>query len=122
MRSTIPLDEHLGEAVAGKRKNTRRMHKLRDEFFDQGKRLAASDDPDKRAAARCWLCKQDIDYDVEPGSTEDSHNLDHYYPVDDYPELQEDPTNFRHSHRRCNGTRGKRTPSVGLGEQVPEWW
>lgn len=104
--------------MAGKRVNSRNMDKLRREFFEEGKALAEAGDPE----ADCWLCHTEIDYDVNPGSTEDSHNLDHFYPVDDYPELQEDWDNFRHSHRRCNESRGKRMPSEGLGEMVPDWY
>lgn len=104
----------------GKRKNTRRMHKLRDEFYLEGKRLDA--DPATRDRSLCWLDGQRIDYDAAPGTTPDSHTLDHVKPVEDYPELQEDPTNFRHAHFDCNSSRGKRTPSAGLGEPAPAWW
>lgn len=106
--------------MAGKRKNTRRMHKLRDEFFDEGKRLDA--DPETREKANCWRCKERIDYTVGAGTTPDSHNLGHYFSVEDHPELQEDPSNFRHEHRLCNESAGNRTHSLGLGEQVPAWW
>lgn len=105
---------------AGKRKNTRRMTKLREEFFVEGKRLDA--DPATRDEALCWLCRGRIDYVAQAGSTPDSHNLDHYHAVDDRPDLEEDPDNFRHSHAGCNLARGKRTPSPGLGAQVPAWW
>lgn len=100
------------------RTNTRRDHQLRDEFFAAGKAFAAANDPE----ANCWLCKEPIDYTVGAGTTPDSHELDHYFSVADYPELQQDPTNFRHSHKLCNGTRGKDAPSLGLGEAVPDWW
>lgn len=107
------------------RTNSRRMHKLRAEFFAEGARLDA--DPDTRALADCWLCPPGegarIDYVAAPSSTPDSHNLDHFYPVDDYPELQEDPDNFRHAHFDCNARRGKRAPSAGgLGAPMPQWW
>ncbi len=104
------------------RTNTRRMHKLRDEFFAEGARLDA--DPDTRELASCWLCTDRIDYIASPGTTPDSHTLDHYYAVDDYPELQEDPDNFRHAHFDCNSRRGKRAPTTaaGLGTPMPQWW
>lgn len=102
----------------GARKSTRLMNKLRAEFFAQGKRLDAAGDP----AANCWLCKQPVDYDVAPGTTPESHNLDHYHTVDEHPELQEDPTNFRHAHRECNQVRSNKTPTAGLGEAVADWW
>ncbi len=100
------------------RTNTRNMHRLRDAFFEEGRRLDAEGD----SSANCWMDGQRIDYSAAPGSTPDSHNLDHYFSVADHPELQEDPTNFRHAHTLCNGTRGKDGPSLGLGEAVPDWW
>lgn len=106
--------------MPGKRVDSRRMKRLRSEFFEDGKRLDA--DPDTRDRANCWLCRTRIDYTVPPGSTPDSHNMDHYVTVDERPDLQEDPSNFRHSHASCNEARGKRAPSPGLGEPVPAWW
>lgn len=100
------------------RTNTREDHRLRDAFFEEGKQLDAAGDPE----ANCWICRQPIDYVAAPHSTPDSHNLDHFKSVRDYPELQHDPTNFRHSHRKCNRDRGADAPSLGLGEPVPDWW
>jgi hypothetical protein len=100
------------------RTNTRRMHQLRDDFYAEGKRLDAKGDP----AANCWRCHTPIDYDVAPHTTPESHNLGHYKSVDDYPELQEDPTNFRHEHRTCNLTAGKSMHTAGLGASPPDWW
>ena len=51
-----------------------------------------------------------------------SHELDHYYPVRDYPDLQDDPAGFRHSHRKCNRERGAGQPKLGLGDVIPAWW
>ena len=102
------------------RVDTRRMKRLRAEFFAEGSRQDA--DEATRHLANCWLCKQRIDYTVDPHTTPDSHNLDHYHTVNDNPELQEDPTNFRHSHMLCNGHRNKNAPSAGLGESVSDWW
>jgi hypothetical protein len=104
------------------RTNTRSDHKLRDEFFAEGKAQSESDDPDIRALSDCWLCRSAIDYIAAPSSTPDSHNLDHYYPVSTHPELQGDPAGFRHSHFSCNTSRGAKTPSAGLGEPVADWW
>lgn len=100
------------------RTNTRRMHALRAEFFEQGKQLAAKGDP----AANCWLCGLPVDYDVAPNTTPDSHNLDHVHPVSQRPDLQEDPDGWRHAHRQCNQSRGNRNPSAGLGAPVDNWW
>ncbi len=106
--------------AGGLRTDTRRMHKLRTEFFLEGKRLDA--DPKTRDQANCWICHGRIDYDADPGSTDDSHNLDHFKSVRDFPDLQEDPTGFRHAHRSCNIAHGADAPVMGLGEQMPEWW
>lgn len=102
------------------RVNTRRMNALRDVFFEEGRRLDA--DPATRDQAVCWICRGRIDYDAEPGTTEESHELDHYYPVAERPDLQEDPAGFRHSHRLCNRQRGRRPPAGDLGDEVPKWW
>jgi 5-methylcytosine-specific restriction endonuclease McrA len=104
------------------RTNTRRMHVGRQEFFEQGRADSQSADPEVRALSDCWLCHSPIDYVADPHSTPDSHNLDHFKPVRDYPELQEDPSNWKHSHRACNQSRGADTPSLGLGEPMPDWW
>lgn len=104
------------------RTNTRRMHTLRDEFFEEGRTHSRSDDPEVRVLSDCWLCRSAIDYVADPHSTQDSHNLDHYFTVHDRPDLQEDWSNFRHAHMACNLSRGKSTPTAGLGETVPDWW
>lgn len=102
------------------RVNSRRMRILREQFFQQGK--AQDADPVTRAKANCWLCNMRIDYDAQPGTTDASHELDHYYPVSTHPQLQEDPANFRHSHRKCNQIRGNKTASGGLGDTVADWY
>lgn len=94
------------------RTNTRRMHKLRAEFFARG----------KREQAPCARCRQPIDYTVPPHTTDDSHNLGHIRSVEQFPELQEDPSNFQHEHRSCNLAAGSRVQSGGLGVEVPAWW
>ena len=104
--------------MAAVRTNTRRMHKLRDDFFAEGKALDASGDP----RANCWRCTLRIDYDAEPNSTPDSHNYGHYRSVRDFPELQEDPDNARHEHALCNQSAGAEMHELGLGEPVPDWW
>ena len=96
------------------------MHALRTEFFEDGRRLDA--DPETRARSVCWICQQRIDYDAAPGTTPQSHELDHVRPVAQFPELQEDPSNFAHSHRACNGARSTGAPRGDLGDEVPQWW
>ena len=73
-------------------------------------------------AADCWICHKRIDYHAEPGTTDLSHELDHYYPVSLYPDLQDDPANFRHAHRKCNRERGNGQPKLDLGDVIPAWW
>lgn len=89
------------------RTNTRRMHKLRDEYKPE---CAAEDLP-------CWLCGLPIDYEApfDDYANDDRFQLDHFYPVSTHPELQEDPTNFRPSHAGCNRDRGNGAPTLGLG-------
>lgn len=102
------------------RQNSRRMRALRDEFFEAGRSQDA--DPETRHLSVCWLCKERIDYMVGQGETSDAHHLDHYVTVKDRPDLIEDPSNFRHAHKRCNLHRGTRAPSAGLGKAVGDWW
>jgi hypothetical protein len=91
------------------RKETTRMHRLRTEY-----RLLceATDEP-------CWLCGGRIDYLLRDG--DDGFELDHYYPVSLYPDLQEDAAGFRPSHRSCNRHRGNRAPTPRLGNTSRPW-
>lgn len=109
----------LGPGVVKARTDSRRMHDLRQQFFEEGKRLDAEGDPE----ANCHICRGRIDYDAGAGTTPESHNLDHYYAYSTHPELYEDWDNFRHSHDLCNKTRGNGAiDGGGLGELVPDWW
>ncbi|NMW65997.1 hypothetical protein HHJ78_10925 [Mobiluncus mulieris] len=94
------------------RTTTRIFRKASAAFLTQG----------RQDNAPCWLCGQPIDYNAKPGTTPDSHNLDHYYPVSTNPELQHDPSNFRHAHKQCNEQRGNRRPHANLGQNPPAWW
>lgn len=97
---------------------TRRMHRLREEFFRTGQAARCC------GSARCeLLAVQSRDRLCRSGRLNaGSHNIDYCHPVATHPELQEDPSNFRHPHTLCNGQRGKNAPSPGLGEAVPDWW
>ena len=88
--------------MSSNRTHNRAFEKAKQAFFEEGKRLDSEGSP----AADCWICHKRIDYSVPPGTTDASHELDHYYPVRDYPDLQDDPAGFRHSHRKCNRERG----------------
>ena len=102
------------------RVNTRRMRQLRRDFFEEGRRLDA--DPQTRDQSACWLCGQRIDYDAAPGTTDDSHELDHVVPVSAAPDMQEEPSNFRHAHRRCNAARSNKVPVGALANRPRPWW
>ena len=102
--------------MSSNRTHNRAFEKAKQAFFEEGKRLDSEGSP----AADCWICHKRIDYSVPPGTTDASHELDHYYPVRDYPDLQDDPAGFRHSHRKCN--RGAGQPKLGLGDVIPAWW
>lgn len=98
--------------MASKRTEPSSFTKARRTFFNQG----------KEQNAPCWLCGQPIDYEAGQGTTADSHELDHYHPVSTHPELQHDPSNFRHAHKQCNRQRSNKRPLADLGERVAKWW
>lgn len=91
--------------------NSRNMRKVTAEFFVQ---CRAADEP-------CWLCHMAIDYEVEPNSTDQSFNRDHYYPASTHPEHYEDPANFRASHALCNRMRSNNAPRSPLGILSRDW-
>lgn len=94
-----------------KRQNTRNMQKQKALFRAA---CEAADEP-------CWMDGQSIDYSVPSGTTVDSFELDHFYPVSTHPELQEDPANFRASHMLCNRNRGNGPPAPSLGSVSRNW-
>lgn len=98
--------------MAKARVSTRAFQKARDRFFAEG----------LKDGAPCWLCGQPIDYAAQPGTTDDSHELDHYVPVSVDPSLQYDPGNFRHAHRVCNILRGASPPKLSLGLHSRRWY
>lgn len=93
------------------RKGGRQFEKDRKEFFARC----------KREHAACWLCGMPIDYDAEPNTSDDSFNLDHFYPVTKRPDLQHDPAGFRPSHAQCNNLRGNRDPATPIGQLSRHW-
>ena len=101
-----------------RRPHSRRLEQDKQAFFQDGKRLDEAGD----TAANCWICGKRIDYTAAPSSTDMSHELDHYYPFSIYPELHDDPANFRHSHRKCNRERGNGQPKANLGDVIADWW
>lgn len=58
----------------------------------------------------CWLCPQPIDYTLKWPHPE-SFTVDHAKPVSKFPELADDPLNFRPAHLVCNQMRGTTTPT-----------
>lgn len=68
----------------------------------------------------CWLCGQPISYEL-PKEHPEAFNFDHAYPVDQRPDLAEDPANFRPSHKHCNERRGNKEPFIDLGIPSENW-
>ncbi len=100
--------------MAGERKTTRRFVKDRDAFKAECK--------DRRDP--CWLCGMShIDYDAphDDYKNDDRFQLDHFYPVSTFPELQHDPTNFRPSAAGCNRERSNGSPRPPLGTLSRKW-
>ena len=62
--------------MSSNRTHNRAFEKAKQAFFEEGKRLDSEGSP----AADCWICHKRIDYSVPPGTTDASHELDHYYP------------------------------------------
>lgn len=52
----------------------------------------------------CWLCLEVIDLELHHYNRL-SFELDHMYPVSEYPHLANDPQFFRPSHKKCNASR-----------------
>lgn len=78
----------------------------------------------KAENAACWLCEMThIDYEAphDDYKNDDRFQLDHFYPVADYPELQHDPTNFRPSAAGCNNRRSNGPPRPPLGTLSRQW-
>ena len=95
-----------------KHSSSRFMKASRTAFFRHG----------AETSAPCWICGQAIDYDATPNTTDDSHSLDHYRPVSLFPDLEEDPSNYRHSHTSCNRKRGNKMPTGEIGKQSRIWY
>lgn len=89
---------------------SRRYSLLRGRFRDKCEKVKAP----------CHLCGQPIDYSIPSGDPM-AWECDHFYPVEDYPELFEDPANFRPSHKDCNGSRGRDEVKPTLGTPSREW-
>lgn len=100
-----------------KHTTSRRFKKLRAQFRLEG----------ERTDARCWICRQPIDYNIpriDPYSGKlnwEAWELDHLYPQSTHPELAEDPGNFRHSHSRCNNDRGNAAPQLRIRKPSRQW-
>ena len=90
---------------------TRRYMKLRKVFLAECEAVNAP----------CWLCGQQIDYrvphkDPKTGAVnKEAFELDHAYPRSTHPELAEDPSNFRPSHRACNLKRSDGKGDLPMG-------
>ena len=103
-----------------RRPHSRRFEQDKQAFFQDGKRLDEAGDP--AAASILFHRNASVMKLLLPASTDMSHELDHYYPYSLYPELHDDPANFRHAHRRCNRERGNGQPTASIGDVIAEWW
>lgn len=102
-----------GRRDRNSRDSTRAFKKARALFKEEG----------RAANAPCWICKGKhgpIDYDAPAGDPW-SHSLDHFYPDSTHPELHDDPANWRHSHLKCNSSRGA-DPVTKHNSVLPRWW
>lgn len=63
-----------------------------------------------RRDAKCWICKQPIEYGAPP-QTPEGFEADHYRPVETHPDLAYMIGNLRPSHVSCNRSRGA-TPAT----------
>lgn len=75
---------------------------------------------DMERDARCWICGGRIDY-AAPSGTPDAWEPDHFLPVSTHPELAEEITNLRPSHRSCNLSRGTSMVVEGVGKPSRDW-
>jgi 5-methylcytosine-specific restriction endonuclease McrA len=91
-------------------RSTRRYKTTRNTYRQQ---CAQTNEP-------CWLCGRTIDYTLQHPHP-DSFNLDHAYPLDQRPDLAEDPANYRPSHKDCNEQRGNNEPHIQLGTPSEKW-
>lgn len=98
-------------ANTGARHATRYFKQVKARFYERC----------RRERPVCWLCGQPIDYEAEPGTTDDSLTLDHRIPVSKRPDLQDDPANFMPAHRSCNIRRGDSDPLLSLGTFSRVW-
>lgn len=69
----------------------------------------------------CWLCGQPINYQARDPEDDDAFSYDHVKSWHDYPELRYEPSNGRSAHQRCNKSRGRKAPSLGIGIASEKW-
>ena len=98
--------------VAKSDKGGRQFEKDRQKFFLEST---------KQNTVHRWLCGIAHRLDVAQNTTDDSYNLDHFYPVTKRPDLQHDPAGFRPSHTQCNNLRGNKDPATPIGTLSRQW-
>ena len=109
------------------RKRGLRWYQARDAAWRRDSQaIVRGPDGSVEVGARCWICGDRIDYAKGLGSTDPfAYEADHYYTVDEHPELEYDVANLRPSHVKCNRRRGNGKPrkpkSVGLGKPSRCW-
>ena len=108
-----------------KRKGGPLWDMVREEAYERDSQsVVRMPDGSTEVGARCWICGDRIDYGAKPGSRF-AWEPDHYYPVEDYPELEHDIANLRPSHSHCNRSRGLGKPrkrhAQDLGKPSRVW-
>lgn len=79
--------------------------------------------PDGTIGRPCWICRQAIDYaaPADDYKNDDRFERDHIKPVEQYPELAEDPANWEASHAGCNRNKSNGQARPPLGEPSRAW-
>ena len=76
---------------------------------------------DRKARAVCHICRQPIDYSLEPSSAPNAWEPDHILPVSKRPDLELDLNNIKASHMRCNRARSDNAVAyvdIGMNSRI----
>lgn len=75
---------------------------------------------DRGARARCWRCREPIDYTADP-QTPNAWEPDHYWPRSTHPHLVYELSNLMACHCSCNRSRGDAAPAPQRWAQAEQW-
>ncbi len=111
----------------GKRKRGPRWYRARESAWRRDSQtIVHMPDGSVEVGAHCWICGDRIDYSKGLGSTSPfAWEADHYYTVEEHPELECDVANLRPSHVHCNRSRkdgkARKPKPSGLGVPSRKW-